>query len=511
MKNGLFLATAPVDIPQTVEALKLSVSAFSPELCLSGLFLIIVLLDLVLKSGRRKVIPAVAIVGFFVTGYFVFQQHSLEFGNYFLGMHAVDPFALFFKYLFLFSGILAILISLSSEELTKSATRSLGEYYAIVVAMVLGMFLMASASDMLMMYLSLELVSLSSYVLTGYLKGNIRSSEASLKYIIYGSVSSGLMIYGISILYGLTGVTNIYAISDFLRIHDVDSVALLLSLLLIMGGFGYKIGAVPFHFWSPDVYEGAPTPVTAFLSVGSKAAGFAMLIRFLRVSFPSGANEIGLDWVGLLSLLALTSMILGNFVAVWQTNVKRILAYSSIAHAGYILLGVLVADDLGTQAVLFYLTAYTVMNIGAFFVIILISNKIGSDDINDYKGLGKRMPILAAALTVFLISLTGLPPTVGFIGKYMIFSALLSKGSTFVLLATAGILTSVVSLYYYFKIPLNMYLKESESGNQSPIEFGILQNALVSFLMIMIFVMGVYFAPLSNLAKYSVSILGLLN
>jgi NADH-quinone oxidoreductase subunit N len=279
----------------------------------------------------------------------------------------------------------------------------MGEYYAILIAMVLGMFLMASATDMLMMFLSLELVSISSYILTGYLKGQVRSSEASLKYIIYGAVSSGLMIYGISILYGLTGHTNIFKINEFLVSHPVDGVTLLLAALLIMAGFGYKIGAVPFHFWSPDVYEGAPTPVTAFLSVGSKAAGFAMLIRFFRVTVPTGTGEgiIGVDWVTMLSVFALVSMILGNVVAIWQSSVKRMLG-----------------------------------------------------------------------------------------------------------LALVGILTSVISLYYYFKIPLNMYLRESEDGSTSELSVGVWSNAMVGFLAVLTVVLGLFFTPLANLTKNSVGILG---
>jgi NADH-quinone oxidoreductase subunit N len=397
---------------------------------------------------------------------------------------------------------------MDSEELGEKSVANIGEYYAILVAMVLGMFLMASASDMLMMFLSLELVSISSYILTGYLRSHIKSAEASLKYIVYGAVSSGLMVYGMSLIYGLTGQTNIYEIAKFISVNEVDEVTLTLASLLVMGGFGYKIGAVPFHFWSPDVYEGAPTPVTAFLSVGSKAAGFAMLMRFFKVAIPAEpTGEFAFDWVNLFALIALVSMLLGNFAAVWQSNVKRMLAYSSIAHAGYLLLGVLVADDLGTQAVMFYLVAYTVMNVGAFYMVIVISNKIGSDDVNDYRGLGKRMPLTAAALTVFLVSLTGLPPTIGFIGKYMIFTALLGKGTVFLTLAIIGVLTSAVSLYYYFKIPLNMYLREAEDGSEMPIDSGTFANALATLLMVLTIGFGLFFTPLVNFAKNSVIML----
>lgn len=497
----------PNNLPEIIEQVKLSLGAFVPELSLSVLFLVVIVLDMVLRE-KRVAIPLVAIIGFVVTGFFTWQQLEFSSQEYFLRMHVVDPFAVFFKFLFLGAGALAVLITMDSEEMSERNVPNIGEYYAVLIGMVLGMFLMASASDMLMMFLALELVSISSYILTGYLKHQIKSSEASLKYIIYGAVSSGLMIYGMSLIYGLTGQTNIYEIAKFISLNEVDEVTLTLAALLVMGGFGYKIGAVPFHFWSPDVYEGAPTPVTAFLAVGSKAAGFAMLIRFFKVAIPAEpTGEFAFDWVNFFGLIALVSMLLGNFAAIWQSGVKRMLAYSSIAHAGYLLLGVLVADDIGTQAVMFYLVAYTVMNVGAFYVVILISNKIGSDDVNDYRGLGKKMPLTAAALTIFLVSLTGLPPTVGFIGKYMIFTALLGKGTVFLTLAIIGVLTSAVSLYYYFKIPLNMYLRESEDGSETPMDSGVFANALTTFLAILTIGFGLFFSPLVNFAKNSVIML----
>jgi len=507
----MFQVPSAGEIQELIGVLKTGAAAFVPEIFLSALFLLVVAIDLFRIPNKRMVIAAVSVVGLVISGYFVYLQHAIPPDEFFLGMYAVDPFAIFFKYLFIVSGVFAVLISIDSVEVNLPESRSLGEYYSLIVAMVLGMFLMASATDLLMMFLSLEMVSIISYVLVGYLKGQVRSSEAGLKYVIYGSVSSGLMIYGFSLIYGLTGETNIFAINEFLKNNNVDSITLMLGSLLILGGFGYKAGVVPFHFWSPDVYEGAPTPITAYLSVGSKAAGFAMLIRFFRVTIPSstGSEDLfAIDWVSLLAVISVVSMVLGNFVALWQSNVKRMLAYSSIAHAGYILLGVIVADDLGTQATLFYLAAYTIMNIGAFFVVILISNEIGSDDVNDYRGIGKKMPLAAASLTIFLVSLTGLPPTVGFIGKLMIFSALLAKGPIFVWLAVIGVLTSVVSLYFYFKIPLNMYLREAEDGSESEANVGIFANVLVAFLMVLTVVLGLYFTPLSALAEESVMIIG---
>jgi NADH-quinone oxidoreductase subunit N len=489
-----------------------SVAYFKPETFLSALFIVAILVDITVGKKNKLILPLLTLFGLLATTFFVVEQMTMPAKNLFLGMVALDAFAVFFKFLFIAAGILAVVLTMDSDELNSPKVAGLGEYYSLVIAMTLGMFLMASASDLLMMYVSLELVSFSSYVMTGYLKGQVRSTEAALKYIIYGAVSSGLMIYGMSILYGLTGSTNIYAIHQFLTTHPTDNITLVLSGILIMGGFGYKIGAVPFHFWTPDVYEGAPTPVTAFLSVASKSAGFAMLIRFFNVTIPASSDDIKLaftefNWVSLLALISVASMTIGNFTAIWQSNVKRLLAYSSIAHAGYILLGVIVGGAVGTQAVMFYLATYMIMNVGAFFVVVLISNKIGSDELSDYKGIGARMPLAAAALTIFLVSLTGLPPTAGFIGKYLLFAAMLGKGTFYLWLAVIAVLNSVVSLYYYFKIPLNMYLRQSENPDRSPLQFGFVSNGIIAVLMVATVVLGIFFAPLFDLTKNSVMIL----
>nr|MBC8524943.1 NADH-quinone oxidoreductase subunit N [Chlorobium phaeobacteroides] len=253
-------------------------------------------------------------------------------------------------------------------------------------------------------------------------------------------------------------------------------------------------------------------PVTALLSVASKAAGLALLIRFFYVAVPHGPEAgvltPGSEWLMLLMILSVTSMIYGNVVALWQTNIKRLLAYSSIAHAGYILLGIIVMDELGTQATLFYMLSYLLMNFGAFLVAVIIANKTGSENIEDYRGLGRRMPLAGAAMTVFLISLVGLPPTVGFIGKLMIFSALLSKGSIFIWLALVGILTSVISLYYYMLIPLNMYLRESKQPLPDTIKTGILPQLVTACLMLLTLYFGIFFTPLSDFARYAVTLFG---
>lgn len=511
----MFELPSGAEIQSIIATLKASVGFFMPELYLSLLFMILILVDLVIKGKKSTILALFSFIGLAGSIYFIYQQHAMPFGEFFFGMYVLDEFALFFKYFFVLSGILAVLVTMVDNQFVKEHS-GMGEYYALVVAMVIGMIMMASSSDLLMIFLSMELVSFTAFILAGYFKHNMRSSEAALKYLVYGAVSSGLMIYGFSLVYGVTGQTNLLAISRELAQHGSDSFVMLFAALLILAGFGYKIGAVPFHFWAPDVYEGSPTPVTAYLSVASKAAGFALLMRFVYVALPQTHNfqaaTLGVDWFTLLVILAVASMIYGNVVALWQKNVKRLLAYSSIAHAGYLLLGVIVMDKLGTQSTLVYLLSYLLMNFGAFLVVVLIANRTGSESIDDYRGLGKQMPLAGAALTVFLISLVGLPPTVGFIGKLMIFSALISKGAIFMWLALIGILTSVISLYYYMLIPLNMYLREPVSGghvSSEKIPSNLSAQILIALLMVLTLYFGLFFAPLADFARYSSAFFGI--
>ena len=508
----MFELPSGAEIQSIIASLKLSVEFFIPEIYLSLLFMLLIVVDLVAKGKKNNLLSITTLLGLAGSMYFIFRQQSMPAGELFFGMYVLDEFAIFFKYFFVLSGILAVIITMADDQF-DSEVKSMGEYYALVVAMVIGMIMMASSADMMMIFLSMELVSFSAFILTGYFKRNPRSSEAALKYLVYGGVSSGLMVYGFSLIYGLTAETNLINISSALSQHGYDPVVMVLASLLVLTGFGYKIGAVPFHFWAPDVYEGAPTPVTAYLSVASKAAGFALLMRFFYIAVPHGGpvyeDIIGINWVSLLILISIASMIYGNVVALWQKNVKRLLAYSSIAHAGYILLGIIVMDAFGTQATLLYLLSYFLMNFGAFYVVILIANKTGSENLEDYRGLGKKMPLAGAALTVFLISLVGLPPTFGFIGKLMIFSALLTKGSLYLWLALIGIMTSVISLYYYMLIPLNMYLRESPSSEQKNMNPGLIPNIIMAALMFLTIYFGLFFQPLADFAKYGSTLFGL--
>jgi len=319
------------------------------------------------------------------------------------------------------------------------------------------------------------------------------------------------MLFGISILYGISGSTNLHEINSILQSPTANQLTFLMSILMIFAGIGFKISIVPFHFWTPDVYEGAPISITAFLSVASKAAGFAVLIRFLKITFAQGLDKSGywqmlsyIDWQMLLISFSIITMTFGNFAALWQDNLKRMLAYSSIAHAGYLMLGVAVLSDQGLMAVLVYFSIYLFMNLGAFYVVMLIANKINSEEIDDYKGLGYSLPLLGTALGIFLVSLTGLPPTAGFIGKLYLFIALVD--ANMITVAIIALLNTVVSLYYYIRVLKAMFLDKTDKKveiNLSPLNYIVLLLLIAPVL-----ILGVYFTPLINIAKESVQLLG---
>jgi NADH-quinone oxidoreductase subunit N len=327
------------------------------------------------------------------------------------------------------------------------------------------------------------------------------------------------MLYGISIIYGMTGTLDIYTINlvlpQVLAAGGASSFALLIAGVLTLAGFGYKISAVPFHFWTPDVYEGAPITITAFLSVASKAGGFAMMIRFFKVTFidthavaltaGTWSTLQGFRWVDIVAVISVLTMTVGNLVAIWQNNLKRLLAYSSIAHAGYMLMGVVVLSNDGLSAIMLYFIVYLFMNLGAFYAVMVIANKTGSEDIDDYRGLGQRAPFLAVALAVFLVSLTGLPPTAGFIGKLYLFAALINNG--WVWLAVVGALNSVIALYYYVRVFRNMFLRPEEE-QPAPILIGPVATAVVLVLLVPTLLFGLYFTPLVQLAQASVRMFG---
>jgi NADH-quinone oxidoreductase subunit N len=425
------------------------------------------------------------------------------------GMYIVDSLSIFFKLLLAVAALYVIAASWTSREVNEEGRENSGEYYALIVAALFGMFLMTGVTDILMMYIAIELVSISSYILAGFTKNVYRSSEAALKYVVFGAAASGLMLYGFSLLFGLTGTTNLFEINEFLMAHPVNPWTLLLSGVLILVGFGYKISAVPFHFWTPDVYEGAPIPVTAYLSVASKAAGFAMLIRFLLIAYPVITKD-GFEWNILLTIVCVMTMSLGNLVAIQQTNMKRLLAYSSIAQAGYMLMGVVVLSMEGITSVLIYFITYLFMNLGAFYVVQTIADRLGSEEIEDFRGLGKRMPLMSGLMVVFMMSLTGIPMTAGFVGKLFLFNAVLARTDAvdpsrhpFIWLAIVGVLNSVVSLYYYMKVVRAMYLDKGDEGTE-PIPVGAAPVAIALMLGVPTIVLGLWWAPIVNFAQRTV-------
>ena len=358
-----------------------SLEFIKPEIAISATLLLIVIFDLIFRT-KKSVLPVIGTAGLIATLYILVSDlyitgfaFTISESNTSYGMVAVDSFGTYFKVLITICSILIIYFSEASIEIRKTYDRK-GEYYTLVFGMILGMFLLVSASDLILIYLSLELLSLSSYLLAGFTKLRNRNSEASLKYLLYGATASALMLFGISLLYGFTGTTNLVAINLALQTSQIDLLILSFSLILLFVGIGYKISAVPFHFWTPDVYEGAPIPITAFLSVASKAAGFALLIRVIRTSFVLSLDDhgtwvmlYGFDWQKLLIVISLLTMTFGNLVALWQYNLKRMLAYSSIAHAGYMLLGLAALSNQGVIAILIYFFVYMLMNIGAFFIV----------------------------------------------------------------------------------------------------------------------------------------------
>jgi NADH-quinone oxidoreductase subunit N len=483
-----------------------SLSYIFPELLLGATILIVFMADLVVRQKDR--LGEVALVGIAVSLFAVARLSHVDDAYLFSRMIVHDQFAVFFKVVFALATLATVWMSLGSKEVERT---SQGEYYGILLSSALGMYFMASASNLLMAYLSLEFVSLTSYVLTGSLRHNRRSGEASLKYLIYGGVASGAMIYGMSWIFGLTGSMDYAAINAALASGTTSSLALFIAIVLVLAGFGYKISAVPFHMWAPDVYTGAPIPVTAFLSVGSKAAGFALLLRFFYPALSSlgeaGRWQVlgGVNWPQLILVLCAVTMTLGNLAALQQTNIKRLLAYSSIAHAGYMLMGLVVLSDEGLRAVLFYLVTYYLMNIGAFLIVMLVANATGREDIEGFRGLAWRgAAVPAVAMAVFLFSLAGIPPLAGFVGKFYLFAAVIKE--QYYLLALIAGLNSVLSLYYYARIVRAMFL-DLPTGGETGVAVDWSNGALLGVLTVLTVVLGVYWAPVIALADRSVRFL----
>ena len=430
--------------------------AILPEFLLVVLAGLVMLLDLLWPESRKRALGLTAATGFGVIAMAALAFSLPKGGNALIlgGMIRDDFVSFFFRMLFLLSGLIVSLISLDSPGVGRK-----GEYYAILVGAVLGMNFMAASADLIMLYLSIETTSIALYLLAGYLRDDDKSAESGLKYFLFGAFTSAIMLYGFSLLYGFTGKTNLYELAGALAAGAVPIPALLAVILLLLAGFGFKVSAVPFHFWAPDVYEGAPSPVTGFISTASKAAGFAVLARVTLAVFPS----IETYWVSLMVAIAAVTMTLGNTIALSQKNIKRLLAYSSIAQAGYALIGLAAASPAGIAATIYYLAAYIPTNLAAFGGIVLVYRATGSDEIADYAGMSRRAPGLALVFLVAFLSLGGMPPLGGFFGKFFVFAAAIQQGvalgnNWLIGLVFVGVINAIVGLYYYLTVLKVVYL-----------------------------------------------------
>jgi len=456
----------------------MNLELFTPELSLAGFAIIVILLDLFIQ--RKGWLVVVSIAGIVVSAGFTLAMWGGSSHAIFNNMLAVDNFAFFFKLLFL---VIAALVILSSVDYVSKFAHFQGEYYALVLLAALGMMLMAATAELISIYIALELTSISLYVLVGFLK-DPKSTEASLKYLLLGAVASAVLLFGMALVFGFTGKTQLGEIAQAIQAMSPQAVlvspGLILGVVLLIAGFGFKMATVPFHMWVPDVYEGAPTPITAYLSVGSKAAGFAIILRVFFSAF--GLPQwLSLEWGLIIAVLSAIGMTLGNVAALPQINIKRMLGYSSIAQAGYLMVGLAAvglspaADVVGRSSILFFLASYSLTNLGAFIAIIAISNKLNSDLIEDYSGMGRRAPLLALALTLCLISLIGMPPAAGFMAKFYIFSGAVQHNLLW--LVVIAVLNSVISAYYYLRVVKVMWLGEPASEEKVP-SSGALRVAL---------------------------------
>jgi len=439
----------------------LNIELIAPELSLTATAIAVILLDLFIQ--KKVWLTVVSMAGISIATVFAITIWGGDPQTIFNNLLAVDNFAVFFKILLL---AIVAMVLLASTDYVSKLRRFQGEYHALVLLTTIGMMLMAASTDLISIFVSLELSSISFYALVGFLKDD-RSTEASLKYILLGGIASAVLLYGMALTFGFTGKTQLAEIAQVTQGISPENLlaspGLILGLVLMIAGFGFKIAAVPFQMWVPDVYEGAPTPITLYLSVGSKIAGFALILRVFFSAF-GHPESLSQDWGTIFAILSAIGMTLGNIIAIQQVNIKRMLAYSSIAHSGYIMIGLAAvglsaaADFTGQSFILFYIIAFALADLAAFISVIAISNKLNSDLIKDYAGTGKQSPVLSLALTLSLISLIGLPPTAGFLAKFYIFTG--AAGSGLLWLVIVAVINSVVSAYYYLRVAKVMWLGE---------------------------------------------------
>ncbi|GJL78014.1 MAG: NADH-quinone oxidoreductase subunit N [Nitrospinaceae bacterium] len=474
----------PIAAPESIDLI-----ALAPVLVLTVFAIGVLVLDLF--AGKSKILLAfVSLVGLLMTAISAFAKLNLP-AHSFNDSYIVDHLSIFFILIFTISSALSILISIdfNNREGIKA-----GEYYALILFCTVGMILLASSTDLIMVFLGIEIVSICLYVLAGIRRNDIKSNEASLKYFLLGAFATGFLLYGMALMYGATGTTNMLKIAALIKSGSVNSEPLMvMGVVFLVIGFGFKVASVPFHMWAPDVYEGAPSPVTAFMAVGPKAAAFAAFFRIFAEALP----DVSSAWETLLYVIAVLTMFIGNLGAIMQTNIKRLLAYSSVSHVGYILIAIMVKNSLGSASLLFYMLAYTFMIFGAFGIVIILGKKGNENlEIEGYSGLGFKHPMLALSMTIFLLSLGGLPPFAGFVAKFYIFSAAISEG--YIYLVVIAVLNSAISFYYYLKVVVFMYMKDPVGEfkiSASPITLFVVAVAVIGTLEL-----GIFPDPIISLA-----------
>jgi NADH-quinone oxidoreductase subunit N len=467
------------------------IGAIGPELYLAMFGMILLVLDLVVE--QKRTLGVVALIGLGFSGLFLMRLRGVEVSAY-GGLLLVDNFAAFFKLVFLIAAALSIALSLKYLDIEREHH---GEYYALIMFATMGMMFMAGAVDLVTLYIGLETMAIATYVLVGFLRSNQRSNEASMKYFLLGAFSSGILLYGMSLLYGIAGSTRFAQIAQALADRPSADPISMMAMITLSAGLFFKIAAVPFHQWTPDAYEGAPTSITAFMSVAVKAASFAMMVRIFMVAI----YPLRPQWLPVMTAVAILTMTIGNIAAITQSNVKRLLAYSSISHAGYILIGFIAGNDTGLTAVPLYLLIYTFTNIGAWAVIVALRRKdIIGEHIDEMSGLFFKNPGASILMLIFLLSLAGIPPTAGFIAKYYLFAAAIETGHN--VLAVIAVLNAAISIYFYLRIVVAMFMREANEKTGLVYSPGLIAALGVAFVFTML--IGIYPDPFINMARQAV-------
>jgi NADH-quinone oxidoreductase subunit N len=465
-----------------------------PELELALFGMIVLVFDLLLQN--KRVLGYISLAGLAWAGFFLFRLRNVVDAPAYGGVLTLDPFAWFFKAIFLIAAALAVGISLKYLDIERE---NHGEYYALLLFATMGMMFMVGAMDLVTLYIGLETMAIATYVLVGFLRSSTRSNEAALKYFLLGAFSSGILLYGFSLLYGMAGSTRFEAIRAMLEQRPLTDPLSLMALGTVAAGMFFKIAAVPFHQWTPDAYEGAPTSITAYMSVAVKAASFAMMVRlFMLALFPLRPH-----WLVIMSIVSALTMTVGNIAAITQSNVKRLLAYSSISHAGYILLGLIASNETGMIAIPMYLLVYTFTNLGAWAIVVALRRKdVIGEHIDEMSGLFFRHPVSALLMLVFLLSLAGIPPTAGFIGKYFLFAAVIQTGHN--VLAVIAVLNAAISMYFYLRIVVTMFMREPTEKTGLDLSPGVMAVMAVSFVFTMW--IGLYPEPFIAMARHALGL-----